>query len=82
MLEDLGCDGYDFQIQTLFEDSRMASEIRELPITFRDRESGESKLVLGGDATLRIPVILAAQEKSGACRGHSRFNTSPVKPDN
>ena len=47
MLEDLGCDGYDFQIQTLFEASRMASEIRELPITFRDRESGESKLDLG-----------------------------------
>jgi hypothetical protein len=47
MLEDLGCDGYDFQIQTPFEDSLMASEIRELPITFRDRESGESKLALG-----------------------------------
>ena len=47
MLEDLGCDGYDFQIQTLFEDSRMASEIREFPITFRDRKSGEIKLALG-----------------------------------
>jgi len=47
LLEDLGCDGYDFQIQALFEASRRASEIRELPITFRDRESGESKLALG-----------------------------------
>jgi hypothetical protein len=47
MLEDLGCDGYDFQIQALFEASRRASEIRELPITFRDRESGESKMALG-----------------------------------
>ena len=47
MLEDLGCDGYDFQIQTHFKDRRMASEIRELPITFRDRESGEIKLALG-----------------------------------
>lgn len=44
ILGDIECDGYDIQIDTLMETLRRGFGVRETPITFRDRRSGESKL--------------------------------------
>jgi dolichol-phosphate mannosyltransferase len=40
-------EGFDFQIDTLMNAVRKGYEVREYPISFRDREAGESKLGLG-----------------------------------
>ncbi len=40
-------EGFDFQIDTLMNAVRMGYQVREHPISFRDREAGESKLGLG-----------------------------------
>jgi dolichol-phosphate mannosyltransferase len=39
--------GYDIQIETLVESARRGFEIKETPITFQDRTTGESKLKSG-----------------------------------
>jgi dolichol-phosphate mannosyltransferase len=76
MLEDLGCEGYDFQIQALSEASRRASEIRELPITFRDRDSGESKL--GLREVLRFASQLySLHRRAGYAEGTQGVNPIP-----
>ena len=40
-------EGFDFQIDTLMNAVRKGYQVREHPISFRDREAGESKLGLG-----------------------------------
>jgi dolichol-phosphate mannosyltransferase len=44
ILGGVGCDGYDIQIDALMEALRGGFGVGEIPITFRDRRSGESKL--------------------------------------
>lgn len=43
----LSTKGYGFQIRLLYEAQRQGASIVELPVTFRDREVGSSKLGLG-----------------------------------
>ena len=40
-------EGFDFQIDTLMNAVRKGYQVRKHPISFRDREAGESKLGLG-----------------------------------
>lgn len=43
-LEQVRADGYGFQIEMAYEVSKAGGEIREIPITFRDRLRGVSKM--------------------------------------
>jgi len=47
ILDDIDCDGYDIQIDTLMETVKRGYKVKESPITFQDRRSGESKLTVG-----------------------------------
>lgn len=47
ILPSLESTGYDIQIEILAESARRGFEIRETPITFQDRTTGESKLKSG-----------------------------------
>lgn len=44
LAQEIASDGYAFQEETLFHCERLCWSVRELPIVFRDRESGTSKL--------------------------------------
>lgn len=43
-LDGVRADGYGFQIEMAYQVSRAGGSIIEIPITFRDREKGESKM--------------------------------------
>ncbi len=49
-------DGYCFQIENTWRASRLGLRVTEVPITFRDRTSGESKMsaAIVGEALLRV----------------------------
>lgn len=46
-LDDVRADGYGFQIEMAYRVARMGGTIVELPIEFRDRERGRSKMSMG-----------------------------------
>ena len=58
-LESLESLGYAFQVETTFRAIRAGFRVVEVPITFRDRRVGESKMsgriVL--EAALRVPMM-------------------------
>jgi dolichol-phosphate mannosyltransferase len=62
--------GYVFQIEMTFRASRLGARIREVPITFRDRRVGQSKMsrriVI---EALLVVVQLRAEELRGRLRG-------------
>jgi hypothetical protein len=53
---DLKAQGYDIQIEVLSEAARRGFRIGEVPIVFRDRENGDSKL----DATQILKYAMTA----------------------
>jgi dolichol-phosphate mannosyltransferase len=62
--------GYVFQIEMTFRASRHGARIREIPITFRDRRVGQSKMSrrIVGEA-LVVVLQLRAEELLGRVRG-------------
>ena len=58
--------GYAFQVETTFRAVRAGFRVLEVPITFRDREVGESKMskriVL--EAALRVPALRLRRRRS------------------
>jgi dolichol-phosphate mannosyltransferase len=53
--------GYAFQVETTYQTARRGAEIVELPITFREREHGRSKMspAIAFEAVWRIPLLRA-----------------------
>ena len=71
--------GYVFQIEMTFRASRSGARIREIPITFRDRRIGQSKMSrrIVVEA-LVVVVTLRAEELIARLRGRSAPGTSPI----
>jgi dolichol-phosphate mannosyltransferase len=70
-LDALTADGYAFQVETTFRAERQGLRIEELPIVFRERQAGRSKMSLGIalEAIRRIPAMrLTARTRRGARR--------------
>ena len=53
--------GYGFQVELTYRVVRRGFRVREIPIVFRDRRAGESKMSgwIALEAALRIPQIRA-----------------------
>ena len=58
-LERISSRGYAFQIETTFRAQRAGFRVVEIPITFADREVGQSKMSKGIvlEAIWRVPVL-------------------------
>ena len=58
-LDSLAAHGYAFQVETTFRAIRAGFEVVEVPITFRDRRVGQSKMTrsIVLEAALRVPVM-------------------------
>lgn len=70
--------GYVFQIEMTFRADRAGAGIREVPITFRDRRVGQSKMSRRIVAEALIVVVqLRAEELSSRIRGRRR--SEPVE---
>jgi dolichol-phosphate mannosyltransferase len=68
-LDALAADGFAFQVETTFRAARAGLRIEELPIVFRERQAGRSKmsLAIAAEAIWRIPVMrLAARRRATA----------------
>jgi dolichol-phosphate mannosyltransferase len=65
--------GYVFQIEMTFRASRSGARLREVPIVFRDRRVGQSKMSrrIIGEALI-VVVQLRAEELMGRLRGRLR----------
>jgi len=65
--------GYVFQIEMTFRATRLGARIREVPITFRDRRVGQSKMSRRIVAEALVVVVqLRAEEVRGRFRGTGR----------
>jgi dolichol-phosphate mannosyltransferase len=66
--------GYVFQIEMTFRASRLGARIREVPITFRDRRVGQSKMSrrIIGEA-----LIVVLQLRWDELRGRGPRSTRP-----
>jgi dolichol-phosphate mannosyltransferase len=58
-LRDIGVNGYGFQVETTWWAHRRGARIAEVPITFRERTAGRSKMSGGivGEAMLRVLAL-------------------------
>ena len=56
-LDKLNVQGYSFQMNILFECVRLGAKTREIPLKFKDREKGQSKLKLKDIAEFMINSI-------------------------
>jgi dolichol-phosphate mannosyltransferase len=68
-LDALASDGYAFQVETTYLATRAGLRIEELPIVFRERRAGRSKMspAIAAEAIWRIPGIrLAARRRAAA----------------
>jgi dolichol-phosphate mannosyltransferase len=61
-LEALGSRGYAFQVETTYAAARLGCTIAEVPITFRERRHGHSKMsaAIAFEAMWRVPMLRAA----------------------
>ena len=61
-LDAIGSRGYMFQIETTFRARRLGFRIREIPITFADREVGDSKMsrAIVAEAIWKVPALRLA----------------------
>jgi dolichol-phosphate mannosyltransferase len=65
--------GYVFQIEMTFRASRLGARIREIPITFRDRRVGQSKMSRRIVAEALVVVVqLRLEELRGRWRERRR----------
>ena len=68
-LDALTADGYAFQVETTYRAEREGLRIEELPIVFRERQAGRSKMspAIALEAIRRIPAMrLTARTRRGA----------------
>jgi dolichol-phosphate mannosyltransferase len=58
-LERVHADGYGFQIELTYRAIRAGFTVREIPIVFRDRERGTSKMspMIAAEAVLKVPAL-------------------------
>ncbi|HEV7809666.1 MAG TPA: polyprenol monophosphomannose synthase [Candidatus Limnocylindrales bacterium] len=65
--------GYVFQIEMTFRASRRSARVREIPITFRDRRVGQSKMSrrIVAEALVVVVQLRAEELRSGLRRGAS-----------
>jgi dolichol-phosphate mannosyltransferase len=58
-LRDIGVDGYGFQVETTWWAHRRGARIVQVPITFRERTAGHSKMsgAIVGEALLRVLAL-------------------------
>ena len=69
--------GYVFQIEMTFRASRGGARIREVPITFRDRVVGKSKM---GRRIITEALVVVVQLRLGELRDGRRVSRSPNPP--
>ena len=71
--------GYVFQIEMTFRADRAGARIREVPITFRDRRVGQSKMSRRIVVEALVVVVqLRAEELLGRWRGRGDRSVPPV----
>jgi dolichol-phosphate mannosyltransferase len=60
-LETIAARGYAFQIETTYRVRRAGFSVREVPISFSDRERGHSKMskTIVAEAAWRVPLLRA-----------------------
>jgi dolichol-phosphate mannosyltransferase len=58
-LGSVGSEGYAFQVEMTYRAVRAGLEVAEVPITFRDRRVGESKMTgsIVSEAALKVPAL-------------------------
>ena len=58
--------GYAFQVEMTYRATRLGFSVLEIPITFRDRELGSSKMngAIVAEAIWRLPLLRLAQRRS------------------
>ena len=58
-LETVGSEGYAFQVEMTYRAVRAGFDVVEVPITFRDRRVGESKMTgsIVSEAALKVPAL-------------------------
>jgi dolichol-phosphate mannosyltransferase len=58
-LQSVGSEGYAFQVEMTYRACRAGFEVVEVPVTFRDRRVGESKMTgsIVVEAALRVPAL-------------------------
>jgi dolichol-phosphate mannosyltransferase len=58
-LEQVHADGYGFQIEMTYRTIRAGFRVREIPITFRDRRAGTSKMDsrIAAEAVWKVPTL-------------------------
>jgi len=73
--------GYVFQIEMTFRASRRGARVREVPITFRDRRVGQSKMSRRIVVEALVVVVqLRAEEIRGKVRGAPGPVAAPASP--
>ena len=69
-LEAIPSHGYAFQVETTYRAIRAGFRVVELPIVFRDRRVGESKMsgAIVAEAAIRVPMMRVAHRRRGGGR--------------
>jgi dolichol-phosphate mannosyltransferase len=75
--------GYVFQIEMTFRASRRSARIREIPITFRDRRVGQSKMSrrIVAEALVVVVQLRAEELRSGRRRGATGASGAATSAD-
>jgi dolichol-phosphate mannosyltransferase len=62
--DDVQANGYAFQIELTYRAIRAGYRVTEIPIVFRDRKVGRSKMTAGIalEAVLRVPAMRLSRE--------------------
>jgi dolichol-phosphate mannosyltransferase len=78
-LDDLQASGYAFQIETTFRAVRLGLRVVEVPITFRDRTRGASKMSAGiaFEAAWRTPLLLLGRPAVARPGAHAAVHHVP-----
>ncbi len=73
-LDSVDSRGYAFQVEMTYRASRAGFRVAEVPITFRERRVGASKMTLGivAEAIWRVPALRLNTTASRAARGSRR----------
>jgi dolichol-phosphate mannosyltransferase len=64
-LESVGSEGYAFQVEMTYRAVRAGFEVVEVPVTFRDRRVGESKMTgsIVVEAALKVPALRCGRRR-------------------
>jgi dolichol-phosphate mannosyltransferase len=77
-LDEIGTRGYAFQVEITYRAIRLGFKVLEVPITFRERRVGSSKMDLSivAEAVWRLPLLRFGQgpvEKAPSTSGRGRY---------